>query len=721
MPASPLDESLSYRDGTSQVGRASAWLDPTSTLVDERTLRDWLELAGQCARRLRYYDLSNLEAGNWLGLLAPGLNTVPGAPLSADEERALASALDRAVVFSESPEACAGPEFDFCRRPHFALLLTFLKLLRESQDRLNKFTQRHLEFHYRDVLRLLPRPATPNSVHVLVGLADDQDQFLVPAGTLLKAGSDARGVDLTYQTDSDLVANRTRVAQVKSLFVQKRFIGLAEVRQQPELLSVAPDEPNWRGFSRDNRRFVALMKLALGEPGPGGTLPRYPDVDWPGLPEHLLSELDQIVNFITGDLAMSVGTFRTLMELRHELDISRPEIQKKWAELNQVLAMAGARRWAPGAVGRFAVAEDFKTNHLVALKITEETFRGYPEVKSLYALYRHLDDTDRPVDPATGLTDLQSLVTATLQFESLDQFKQMMKFVVEEWQTGWRRVYDLLRTIARRKDSQKTPVFGDLRAHLPHRFNELVNTALGRPIFGAGVMHFEIGNYAIVELDHLEVALNRLEAYFGMSAEEYVYIREKCRAESVKSWEWEEVDAILRRAQVVKAIERRTALIAAERAQFADGEDALEAAARYALGRPGPRDPLPESRRFRSLTAEGDQNRDYIEKELYLDLASVQALQVVARNPAATPQDWAQVDRILERAQSRKEDWKEPIPQMEQWENLYAAEDATQVRPQLVEDVAESTPRWRTFGDGLRRDDATKPARLGFAVSSPLL
>ncbi len=50
--------------------------------------------------------------------------------------------------------------------PHYALYLTFLKLFRVAQDHINKFTDRHLSFYYKDILRLrLPgsptRPGTP--------------------------------------------------------------------------------------------------------------------------------------------------------------------------------------------------------------------------------------------------------------------------------------------------------------------------------------------------------------------------------------------------------------------------------------------------------------------------------------------------------------------------------------------------------------------------------
>ena len=80
-----------------------------------------------------------------------------------------------------------------------------LELLQQARLQLNDLTRRHLEYYYREALRLTSRAGTPDRAHVLVKLSDDQDQFLLPAGTLLQAGEDSQGNDLYYRSDEDLL------------------------------------------------------------------------------------------------------------------------------------------------------------------------------------------------------------------------------------------------------------------------------------------------------------------------------------------------------------------------------------------------------------------------------------------------------------------------------------------------------------------------------------
>lgn len=102
--------------------------------------------------------------------------------------------------------------------PHYALFLAFLKLLDHARAEANTLTARHLDFYYRDVLRLRERPAQPSRAHVLVELAKHARSHLVAEGTLLKAGKDDGGNDAHFGADRDLVANKAVVADVRSVY-----------------------------------------------------------------------------------------------------------------------------------------------------------------------------------------------------------------------------------------------------------------------------------------------------------------------------------------------------------------------------------------------------------------------------------------------------------------------------------------------------------------------
>jgi hypothetical protein len=102
--------------------------------------------------------------------------------------------------------------------PHYALFLSFLMLFRFTQTHINTITQRHLDFYYKEVLRLQPRKAEANKVHVLGELAKQVDSYLLKQGTLLKAGKDSLKKDVNYQLDDDSVFNKAKVAQLKTFY-----------------------------------------------------------------------------------------------------------------------------------------------------------------------------------------------------------------------------------------------------------------------------------------------------------------------------------------------------------------------------------------------------------------------------------------------------------------------------------------------------------------------
>lgn len=103
-------------------------------------------------------------------------------------------------------------------QPHYALFLAFLRLFAYARDAANTLTSRHLDFYYREILRLKEKPAQPGQVHLLAELAKEVEERLFPAGELFKAGKDLKGKDAVYANDRDFVANRAQVVQLKTLY-----------------------------------------------------------------------------------------------------------------------------------------------------------------------------------------------------------------------------------------------------------------------------------------------------------------------------------------------------------------------------------------------------------------------------------------------------------------------------------------------------------------------
>lgn len=177
------------RDGISQQGRRLPALDPASVQLDDRTGEDFLYYASQLASELNYFGLDGNIAGDWRNFLAEIANV---------------------------------PETDWAktsnRSPHVALFLTFLKLLKHSQAHLNDLPRKHLDFFYKNVLRLRQKPEEPDHAHVIFELNKRIAEQKIEKNTMLLAGKDAAGKPLFYYTDDEIILNRAKVAHLRSVF-----------------------------------------------------------------------------------------------------------------------------------------------------------------------------------------------------------------------------------------------------------------------------------------------------------------------------------------------------------------------------------------------------------------------------------------------------------------------------------------------------------------------
>lgn len=104
-------------------------------------------------------------------------------------------------------------------RPHIAMFISFWEVLKPARQDLNRMTQRHLDFFYRQVLQLPERPPEADHVHLLFELAKFQQEFALKADIRFKAGKDATGAELFYTLDRDIVINKAQVASLQAIFL----------------------------------------------------------------------------------------------------------------------------------------------------------------------------------------------------------------------------------------------------------------------------------------------------------------------------------------------------------------------------------------------------------------------------------------------------------------------------------------------------------------------
>ncbi|HEX2535543.1 MAG TPA: hypothetical protein VHK69_17485, partial [Chitinophagaceae bacterium] len=95
-------------------------------------------------------------------------------------------------------------------QPHICLFLSFLHLFRYLQEDLNGLTEKHLQYYYRDILRLQAGRLIPDKVHVVFELAQNVHRHRLAKGTGLKGGMDFNGKPMTYVLQEELVAGRVK-------------------------------------------------------------------------------------------------------------------------------------------------------------------------------------------------------------------------------------------------------------------------------------------------------------------------------------------------------------------------------------------------------------------------------------------------------------------------------------------------------------------------------
>lgn len=101
---------------------------------------------------------------------------------------------------------------------HNGLSLAFLHLFSVAQKELNKLTDRHLNYYYKDVLRIQRRPANPDSAHLVFTLAKNFSTYTLDKNSAL-LGKDKNGNELIYKTDDTITVNKSEIGGLKNIFM----------------------------------------------------------------------------------------------------------------------------------------------------------------------------------------------------------------------------------------------------------------------------------------------------------------------------------------------------------------------------------------------------------------------------------------------------------------------------------------------------------------------
>ncbi len=172
------------RDGVSQQQRLTKALLPEYVAVDERKIEELKRFVLDFSRELHFYDDNNQTNGDWSDFF------------------------NQQVSQEQQTE------------PHFALFQAFLELFSIAQGDLNTLTARHLDFYYKDVLRLKENPPVPDQVFIIFELAKHvaNTGHVIKEGTRFKAGKDEIGTNVFYAAQSEIGVNKASVGEIKSIY-----------------------------------------------------------------------------------------------------------------------------------------------------------------------------------------------------------------------------------------------------------------------------------------------------------------------------------------------------------------------------------------------------------------------------------------------------------------------------------------------------------------------
>lgn len=147
--------------------------------------------------------------------------------------------------------------------PHLALVFAFIRLFQILQADLNGFTKKHLDFFYKDVLRLVSNPAVGDQAHIVFEIQKELKRYVLGKGLLLKDGKDVNKEEILFALDEEIVVNHTQVKDVRTLFLNNHSVGTKKKYEAlTEGLYIAPNATMADGvdkeFQTDVRDFYTV-------------------------------------------------------------------------------------------------------------------------------------------------------------------------------------------------------------------------------------------------------------------------------------------------------------------------------------------------------------------------------------------------------------------------------------------------------------------------------
>ena len=374
-------EILLRREGTSQSQRSLSQLQPEYVKLQDYDQADWVLFSYSLAKRVNFFQDNPRKAiDNWSGLF--DLFELP-------QELPERASFEYEQLKKKIKESISEAEKSANLTPHFTLFISFLRLMELTTHRFNGLSKRHLDFYYKDVLRIEKELPKADKVHLVFELAKRIDDYKVADGTGLDGGKDANGKTLVYETLNTLVVNKASVDVVQSIYnnagVQQ--IKYAEnARSLDGLGAELPEEqPFWFPFA---------YTKAPADPTVSGSPLELPE----GYPELPNAQLGFAI--ASPMLALAAGKRNFAIEIEFKeglvLDVFKPD------ELKELIFLeySGAKKWV-GPI-RPVDSADFLRNSEESVTVLSTSMNGN-RLRLVYSLEME--------DPAVVAYDKEVLLT----------------------------------------------------------------------------------------------------------------------------------------------------------------------------------------------------------------------------------------------------------------------------------------------------------------------
>ena len=134
--------------------------------------------------------------------------------------------------------------------PAVGLYMVFLKLYQKAQQTVNQFTQKHLDFYYKKILRVQARAKTPEKQFLLLENVSGINRALIKKGDEFTPGKDHELKDILFSANTELLSIDAKVASLATLYLQ--YDPLVSPETEIDYVSRIKSATPLLGIDRDN-------------------------------------------------------------------------------------------------------------------------------------------------------------------------------------------------------------------------------------------------------------------------------------------------------------------------------------------------------------------------------------------------------------------------------------------------------------------------------------